>query len=194
VKIRRAASALLVALAAAGFPAHAQGADALSPPPGVDLRLELQGITFHVTSPNAASGNTVRIVPAGLANDDTPIEQAADGFVTGAEVGDLDADGSPEIYIYVRSADDSARGSLIAYAANRKKSLSAISLGDLAGIPGAGDGYAGHDEFAVLEGVLGRRFPIHEHAKPTGRMRQLQYELKPGEAGWLLVFERMTEF
>ena len=35
-------------------------------PAPVDRTLEMQGITFHVTSPSSPSGNTVTIDPAGL--------------------------------------------------------------------------------------------------------------------------------
>lgn len=51
----------------------------------------------------------------------------------------------------------------------------------------------GHDEFQVVENSLVRRFPIYKdgdsNAKPSGKMRQLQYKLKAGEAGWLLKLE-----
>jgi len=47
----------------------------------------------------------------------------------------------------------------------------------------------------VLKGVLGRRFPIHdESGVPTGRIRQLQYVLEAGEAGWILKIDRILEF
>jgi hypothetical protein len=59
-------------------------------------------------------------------------------------------------------------------------------------------GYRGHDEFAVLEGVVGRRFPIYPDDKirpePTGKMRQIQYKLVPGEASWMLKIDRVAEF
>jgi hypothetical protein len=49
-----------------------------------------------------------------------------------------------------------------------------------------------------LEGVLGQRFPLYRdddtNARPTGGMRQLQYKLVPGEAGWLLTVDRVTEY
>lgn len=185
----RAALVLLLALSAAPVRATSQG------PAPIDQTVALQGITFHVTSPSVQSGNVVVIVPQGLTADDATITKPIDGVATGVEVADLNVDGSPEIFVYVRSADPSARGSLVAYAANRKKSLSAIHLPDLADTKGAAAGYAGHDEFAVLEGVLGRRFPLHgEDGKPTGKLRQLQYRLKPGETGWVLKVERVTEF
>jgi hypothetical protein len=68
-------------------------------------------------------------------------------------------------------------------------------MAPLSDAPGAADGYQGRDEFAVLEGVLGRRFPIHDEAgAPTGRIRQLQYTLTAGEAGWILKADQILEF
>ncbi len=46
-----------------------------------------------------------------------------EGSVARTEVADLNVDGSPEIYVSVRSP---GRGSLVAYAANRRRSLSEI--------------------------------------------------------------------
>jgi len=45
--------------------------------------------------------------------------------VIGADIGDINVDGSPEIYVYIKAKD---KGSLIAYSANKKKSLSDIYL------------------------------------------------------------------
>jgi hypothetical protein len=163
-----------------------------------DRTLELQGIKFHVTSANDGSINTLRIVPAGLEIDNSPIVRTIDGTVTGAEVADLNADGSPEIYVYVTSAGSGSYGSLVAYSANRRKSLSEIYLPPLTEDKAASKGYMGHDEFSVLEGVLGRRFPLYRdtdtNARPTGGMRQIQYKLVPGEAGWILKVDRLVEY
>jgi hypothetical protein len=100
------------------------GAEAASPGAAFDRKLKLLGITFHVSSPNAASGNKLIITPAGLQADNKPISRPVDGIVIGAEVADLNADQSPEIYIYVREPGPQARGSLVTNSANRKKSLS----------------------------------------------------------------------
>jgi hypothetical protein len=163
-----------------------------------DRKLSLQGITFHVTSPNVESGNTVTITPGGLKGDNSPIKHQIEGRVIGAEVADLNADQSPEIYVYGRAPGPQARGVLVAYSANRKKSLSDIYLPPLTDHKGASAGYHGHDEMAVLEGVLGRRFPIYgeggESASPTGKTRQLQYKLTAGEAGWVLKLDKMLEY
>jgi len=165
---------------------------------GFDRALELHGIRFRVTSANDGAANVVRIVPQGLAVDNTPIERRFDGIVTGAEIGDLNADRSPEIYVLGRETGSAARGVLIAYAANGRKSLSEIYLAPVADNPALNKGYRGHDEFAVVENVLAQRYPIYLEGdpddKPSGGMRQLQFKLVPGESGWILKLDRRVEF
>jgi hypothetical protein len=150
--------------------------------------LQMHGITYEVTSPNLPRGNTLRIVPRGLA-DNSEIVQPIDGTVDGAEIADLSIDQAPEVYVYVRLPGDDRRLSLVAYASNRNKSLSTIFLPPLDDVPGAAVGHAGHDAMAVVESVFAWRFPI-----PGGRNRQLQYRLTQGEASWVLKFDRMDEF
>jgi hypothetical protein len=160
--------------------------------------LELQGIRFHVSCPNAGSVNRLRIAPSGLQVSNAPVEREVDGTVTGAEVADLDGDGSPEVYVYVTSAGSGSYGSLVAYAANNRKSMSEIYLPDLMEDKKHRAGYMGHDRFAVGEQALLRRFPLYRkgdpNAKPSGGTRQLQYRLKPGEAGWRLEPYRVVDF
>ena len=163
-----------------------------------DMTLELQGIRFGVTCANEGSVNTLHIVPVGLETDNSPIVRTIDGTVTGAEVADLNVDGSPEIYVYVTSAGSGSYGSLVAYSVNRRKSLSEIYLPPIIENKMASKGYMGHDELAVGEGALLHRFPVYRdtdtNAKPTGGTRQLQYKLVPGEAGWVLKVDRMVEY
>jgi hypothetical protein len=87
---------------------------------------------------------------------------------------------------------------LVAYSANRRKSLSEIYLPPVTQHKTASQGYMGHDEFAVVESVLVQRFPVYRdadtNARPTGGMRQLQYKLIPGEAGWVLKLGSVVEY
>ena len=126
------------------------------------------------------------------------IKREIEGTVTGAEAADLNGDGSPEIYIYVTSAGSGSYGELVAYSANNNNSLSEIYLQPLENDPENSKGYMGHDEFTVIEGNLARRFPIYKaddtNAKATGGMRQLQYKLVAGEAGWKLELDKSTSF
>jgi len=161
-------------------------------------QMVLQEVTFQVESPNEGSINQVTVraeTPEGKLG---PMEVEADGTVTNVEVEDLNADGYPEIYVYVNSAGSGSYGSLIAYASNRNRSLSEIYLPSLEDDPEASKGYMGHDTFAVGEGALIRRFPVYRegdtNAEPSGGTRQVQYRLEAGEAGWRLVPYNVVNF
>ena len=161
-------------------------------------QMVLQGVTFQVESPNEGSINQVTVRAETPDGELGPTVVEADGTITNVEVEDLNADGYPEIYVYVNSAGSGSYGSLIAYASNRNRSLSEIYLPPLEDDPDASKGYMGHDTFAVGEGALLRRFPVYRegdtNAEPSGGTRQLQYRLEPGEAGWRLVPFKVVDF
>lgn len=163
-----------------------------------DQTLELQGIVFHVTDESIDGSRAVRIAPQGLKIDNSVMTQPLNGDIARAEVADLDRDGSPEIYVFVRSPGRGLPGELVAYAANRKKSLSAIYLPPVSEDPTIAKGYRGEDEFAVVENTLVQRFALYDSADTsagrTGKMREIQYRLMPGEAGWILRRQKVTEY
>jgi hypothetical protein len=145
----------------------------------------------------AVEGHDIVITPAGLTVTNEPVRQAFEGRITGAETGDIDANGSPEVYVYTAAEDAGgvAHGNIVAYAVNNGKSLSQIHVPPIDDDPAIAKGYRGQDEAAVVEGIVARRFPLFDDAgKPTGKYRQLQYKLRPGEAGWLLVVDQVVEF
>lgn len=158
----------------------------------------LQGISFQVSSANDSSLNQLTITPRGLERDNSPVEVEIDGTVSGAEIADLDTNGSPEIYVYVNGAGSGSYGSLVAYAVNNGKSISEVYLPPLSESTEAAAGYMGHDEFAVIENTLVRRFPLYVEgdiqSKPTGGTRQLQYKLEAGEAGWVLRLDKTVDY
>jgi len=154
--------------------------------------LSYQGLTFTVRSPNKGMGNTVALTAHGLQADSEQIQVVAQGKVTGAQIADLNNDGYPEIYIYINTDDADARGSIVAYASNRNKTITPIYLPPLTDNPKLLIGYTGHDEFSVVENSLERRFPISGLKNQS--YHQVQYKLKAGEAGWILVKARVSEF
>ncbi|HEY5635144.1 MAG TPA: PliI family lysozyme inhibitor of I-type lysozyme [Burkholderiaceae bacterium] len=203
---RHASRFAAFALGVAAAVATASGAGGAAAPetravasPGVpfDATLALQGIGFRVTSANAGSVNALTIRPSGLEIDNSPRSHEIDGTVTAAEVADLNGDGSPELYVYVTSAGSGSYGSLVAYASNRRKSMSPIHLPPRSDDVRASRGYMGHDQFAVVAGVLRRRFPVYRsgdaNARPTGGIRELDYRLVAGEAGWILRLVRTVD-
>jgi hypothetical protein len=160
--------------------------------------LELQGFAFGVSATNGGSINQLTIIPQGLTGQQEPVVVEIDGTVSGAEIDDLDGNGFPEIYIYVTSAGSGSYGSLVGYAVNQGQSLSEIYLPPVADNPEQSIGYMGHDAFAVVEGTFVQSFPIYlqtdSNAQPSGKTRQLQYKLAPGEAGWRLDLDRVVEY
>jgi len=168
----------------------------LSTPGGCELSL-VPRLSFALVATTGSSLNRLTITPAALETDNAPIVTELDGTAYGAEIADLDANGWPEVYVYVSSAGSGSYGSLVAYAVNSGKSMSAIHLPELSG-PGVIEGYAGHDEFSIVESRLVRRFPVYlpadTNAAPSGGTRQVSYRLEPGEAGWLLVPDRVDNF
>ena len=163
-----------------------------------DKTLKLHGISFHISSANNSSLNTLTIKPSGLEVDNSVIEQEIDGTISGAEIADINSDGSPEIYVYITSAGSGSYGNIIAYSTNNNKSLNGIYLPPLSDDKINSKGYMGHDEFTIIETSLARRFPLYKegdtNSEPTGGMRQLQYKLVPGEATWQLKLVNFTDF
>ncbi|MFY8206508.1 MAG: PliI family lysozyme inhibitor of I-type lysozyme [Arenimonas sp.] len=206
------ATAILLSLAACGekpadtapaadTPAAAPAEAAAAPEaakPGFKKEFELNGIRFVVEATNEGSMNNLTITPSGLSEVNDVISREIDGSVTNAEIGDINADGSPEIYVWVNSAGSGSYATPIGYASNNNKSMSEIYFPPISEDAVNSKGYMGHDEFAVVEGVVAQRFPIYKdgdtNAQPSGKMRQLQYKLTPGEAGWVMKVDRVEEF
>lgn len=155
-------------------------------------------ISFVVQASTGSSLNSLRIQPAGLSGDQAELTDELDGTAYRAEIADLDSNGWPEVYVYVSSAGSGSYGSLVAYAVNNGKSATPIYLPPLEQSPEALAGYMGHDEFAVVENRLVRRFPVYRqgdtNAEATGGTRQLQYRLEAGEAGWVLRVDRVVDY
>lgn len=188
-------------LAAAVLLAIACGAAQGRPPAPLrqpfDRTLSLQGVTFRVICANDSSLGRLVIVPSGPATGARPVSREVDGTVTGAEVADLDADGSPELYVYATSAGSGSYGSVLAWVADRRNALSEVRVPPISANAEASQGYQGHDRFAVVEGSLVRRFPVYRpgdpNARPTGGTRELHYGLVPSGSGWALFVHRIVE-
>jgi hypothetical protein len=156
------------------------------------------GLGFSVQASTGSSINQLRIQTSGLATDNSELSTELDGTAHRAELGDLDANGWPEVYVYVNSAGSGSYGSVVAYVVNGGKSISPIYLPSLDQVPEAFEGYMGHDEFALVENRLVRRFPVYAdgdtNAAASGGTRQIQYQLVAGEAGWILEVDRIVEY
>ncbi len=130
--------------------------------------------------------NELTLTPGGLEIDNRPVTHEVEATVYHSEIGDLNQDGYPEILIYLASAGSGSYGTVIGYSVNNGKSISQIYMPPMADAPELSEGYMGHDEFAIVENNLIRRFPVYlpedSNANPTGGTRQVQYKLVDGEA------------
>lgn len=150
-------------------------------------------IRFTVTSPGEATGNSFTVTPSGLSARNEPFTQDITGLVTDIETGDIDGDNAPELLVKTKSGADE-KGVAYVFSSNRNKSLSMVNLPDFSSDAKLAAGYQGHDEYAFVENVFMIRFPLYADGQKTGKMRQLQYKLKPGEAMKQLVLDKTTEY
>jgi hypothetical protein len=150
-------------------------------------------IRFTVTSPGLATGNSFTVTPSGLSAVNDPITQEITGLVYDIETADIDGDNAPELLVKTKSGSDE-NGNAFIYSSNRNKSLSMAHLPDISNDAKQMAGYQGHDEWAFGEGAFVRRFPLYTDGQKTGKMRQLQYRLKPGEAMKQLVLYNTVEY
>jgi len=160
--------------------------------------LTLQNIAFNIKTTGEGSISELSIQPKGLEIDNQKIVLEVDGQVVSAEIEDLNSDGFPEILIYTTSAGSGSYGNVIGYSVNNGKSISQIYFPELSENKEASIGYMGHDEFAIVETSLVRRFPVYKNedsnSNPTGGTRQIQYKLKDGEASRLFVIDKISEY
>lgn len=161
-------------------------------------RLTHGGIAFTIQAGNTGSLNAMRVSATGADLLDQHFDHEIDGMAYRAETADLDANGWPELYVYISSAGSGSYGSLVAYAVNNGKSITPVYLPPVGDDSVASAGYMGHDEFSVVENRLVQRFPIYgesdTNSAPTGGTRQIQYKLVPGEAGWILETDRVVDY
>lgn len=149
--------------------------------------LSLQGVSFQVTTQGAGSVQQLEVKASEHGHAYPVVKEELLGSLTGREVEDLNSDGRPELILFVTSAGSGSYGSVLAWSASKGHTLLPITMPELGGK--LAQGYMGHDQFAVVETTLMRRFPIYRpgdtNAKPTGGTRQIGYKLVAGEAGFL---------
>ncbi len=193
---RSAALAVLLgpSLAVPALVVPALTGTALAAPFGSSL--SLQGVSFQVQATGAGSEQQLTLKVSRAGQPVQVIKEPVEGRVVGAEVEDLNSDGQPDLFVYVQSAGSGSYGSLKGWTTPRSGSLLPIQLQELPAKDA--QGYRGHDQFAVVETSLVRRFPLYRagdtNASATGGTRQVTYKLVPGEAMWQLKPVSSTQF
>lgn len=152
-------------------------------------------ISFKVNT----KGDSLIIQPSGLSVSNETLYHDITGYtVVNAEIGDLNIDSYPELFVYLTSDGSGSYGKLIGYSVNNGKSVSQVYLPEISENDEVSKGYMGHDEMAIVENTLCQRFPIYKegdsNANPTGGIRQIQYKLVDGESSRILKIDKVINF
>ena len=144
-----------------------------------DVKIETKGFSAHNTTHNLGGVDKIEKV----------------------YLADLDGNGFEEIYVITRSAGSGSYSNIYGIASNNDKSATAIYVqpisekqtekGELF------EGFMGHNQFRLKDNKLVNSFPIYlegdTNLNPTGGQREIQYQLLPGEAGWILQAAKTIE-
>ena len=147
----------------------------------------------------STKGDILIIQPSGLSvYNETKYHDITGYTIVNAEIGDLNVDSYPEVFIYLTSDGSGSYGKLIGYSVNNGKSVSQVYLPEISENNEVNKGYMGHDETAIVENTFCQRFPVYKegdsNANPTGGTRQIQYKLVDGESGRILKIDKVVEF
>lgn len=133
------------------------------------------------------------VKPIGLSETNAPLVETIKGDVTNAEIGDLNNDSFPELFVYTQHGDQ-LQGQVYGYSVNAGKSMSTVNTPLVKDLKDVNEGYQGHDEFAMVEGTFVQRFPIYIDGQPSGKTKQIQFGLEEGEAMRQLVVDKVVEY
>jgi hypothetical protein len=149
-----------------------------------------------------ASLMSISVTPVDFEFSDEPFIVEDSDPLTNLFVMDLDANGFDELYLVTTSVGSGSYGNIYGFASNQDKSLTPIYVPQITekdlDIGSMFQGYMGHDSIYLDQGKLVRKFPVYlegdPNCCPTGGKRYLQYNLIPGEAGWILKAEIDHEY
>jgi len=113
-------------------------------------------------------------------------------------VEDLDSNGYDELYLITTSSGSGSYGSIFGFASNQDLSLTTIYVPEITEndvqLDGSFFGYMGHDSIYSNESKIYRKYPLFKEGDPnccpTGGDRTLSYQLKAGEASWILEIKK----
>lgn len=134
------------------------------------------------------------ILPEGYPNTTDGFEIKGTDPISRVFTLDLNKDGFEEFYLITKAAGSGSYERIIGFASNNNLSITPVYVPkitdkDLA-VNGNFSGYMGHDSIYVDKTHLYRKFPVYlegdPNCCPSGGSTTLLYELKPGEAGWIL--------
>ncbi len=171
---------------------HLSGASAVPAPitqqesPPFQKTVRFNVYTFIVKAIDTDSIQTVTVAAYRGSLLLTRFSQPVSGRLTGAEVGDLDGNRLPELYLYSTDTNAGLAGRVRGWQFLPER-LATITTVQWAA-PGAG--YMGLDTLWTTRQSLCRQFPLYtindSDARPTGTNRRICYRLRPSGLNYQL--------
>ncbi|QJD79384.1 hypothetical protein [Spirosoma rhododendri] len=144
-------------------------------PPRFQKILRFNVYTFVVKSEMSDSGSTATVAAyrGGLLL--TRLVQPVGGALLGADVGDLDENRLPELYLYAAGQTDTTYGRVYGWQFLPER-LATISLT----IPSApAPAFRGNDRFTLTKNSLCHLVPIYKGGQQTNMAQRVCYRLRP---------------
>ncbi len=141
---------------------------------------------------SSASLSKVTITPKGFEHSKEVIQMEESDPVSNVFIADVNNDGFDELYIVTTGVGSGSYGTIYGFSSNSDKSVTDIYVPEITGkqLENEFKGYMGHDNIYLSNNKLYRKFPIYKkddsNANPTGGEKILEYDLKQGEASWIL--------
>ena|ERR1700743_1460978 len=163
----------------------------------IDSTLKIGKVGYRVECRNKKfDENQITVRPIGFSSDAREANFMIRGRVAKAQIDDLNADGYPDLVIFIYSDSNAIFGTAYAFISQANKTFTGCMLPDAMLDGKVNSGYKGHDQFSLMENFLLQKFPIYkpgdENDKPTGGTRVLLYQLAKTDNGFK--FDRIRAY
>jgi hypothetical protein len=148
--------------------------------------LQAGPVSFFVSSPNVEEANTLVVASQGMQTRNDTFQIVVNAKVTGAEVADINQDSYPELYVFTTGPGAQQKGDVFAFASYKNRMMGEVYVPGVSAQSPMLKGYAGRDQFELVDTALLRRFPIYKGETPSGKERTIVYQLNKGESSYRL--------
>ncbi len=150
-----------------------------------------------ITQQKSSSLVDLKIIPIDFQNNKDTLTIADSDPLQHAWINDLDGNGYDELYLITTATGSGSYGTIYGFASNQDLSMTPIYVPEISEkdlLPdGNFYGYMGHDSIYISNNKIHRKYPIYKEGDanccPSGGDRTLSYDLKAGEASWILSIE-----
>ncbi len=161
---------------------------------GFVKKLSMNGISFKIQAGSTGSSNSLLIQASGLTEDNQKIMTEIKGFITEAQVADLNGDAWPELLLFIDLGKSKKTGTVLAYSVNEGKTMSLVEYPNTFESDQISEGYMGQDKFSLKDNKLIQEFPVHTaDGKLTNKTREVLYQLVKGSNPSFFEVEKVSD-